>query len=70
MIRYRCPLLRVAAGHQVALLAPEALLRLGLSPAAKVLVLKGRLRRRGCGSRGRAVVLIKWRGRVRNGLAH
>jgi hypothetical protein len=40
----------------------EALLRVGLNPAAKVLDLKGRLRCRGCGRKGRAVVSIKWRG--------
>jgi hypothetical protein len=51
-----------AACHHVALLTPEALLRVGLSPAAKVLDLKGRLRCRGCGRKGRAVVSIKWRG--------
>jgi hypothetical protein len=51
-----------AACHHVALLAPEALLRVGLSPAAKVLDLKGRLRCRACRSKGRAVVSIKWRG--------
>src|SRR5271155_2356100 len=45
-----------AAYHHVALLTPEALLRVGLSPAAKVLDLKGRLRCRGCGRKGRAVV--------------
>ena len=39
-----------AACHHVALLTPEALLRLGLSAAAKVLDLKARLRCRGCGS--------------------
>ena len=50
-----------AACQHVALLTPEALLRVGLSPAAKVLDLKTRLRCRGCG-RGRAVVSIKWRG--------
>jgi hypothetical protein len=33
-----------AACNHVALLTPEALLRVGLSPAAKVLDLKGRLR--------------------------
>jgi hypothetical protein len=33
----------------------------GLSPAAKVLNLKGRFRCRGCGRKGRAVVSIKWR---------
>jgi hypothetical protein len=36
-----------AACHHVALLTPEALLRVGLSPATKVLDLKGRLRCRG-----------------------
>ena len=51
-----------AAYHQVALLTPEALLRVGLSPAAKLLDLKGRLRCRGCGRKARAVVSIKWRG--------
>jgi hypothetical protein len=48
-----------AACHHVALLRPEALLRVGLSPAAKVLDLKGRLRCRR--EEGRAVVSIKWR---------
>jgi hypothetical protein len=51
-----------AACHHVALLTPEALLRAGLSPGAKVLDLKGRLRCRGCGRKGRAVVSINWRG--------
>jgi hypothetical protein len=50
------------ARHHVALLPPEALLRAGPSPAAKVLDLKGRLRCRGCGRKGRAVVSIKCRG--------
>ena len=50
-----------AACHHVALLTPEALLRVGLSRAAKVLDLKGRFRCRGCGSKGRAVVSVKWR---------
>jgi hypothetical protein len=50
-----------AACHHVALLTPDALLRVGLSPAAKVLDLKGRFRCRGCGAKGRAVVSIKWR---------
>jgi len=54
-----------AACHHVALLPPEALLRVGLSPAAKVLDLKGRLRCRGCGRKGRAVVSIRWRGQGR-----
>jgi ribosomal protein S27E len=50
-----------AACHHVALLTPEALLRVGLSPAAKILDLEGRLRCRGCGRKGRAVVSIEWR---------
>jgi hypothetical protein len=45
----------------VALLVPEFLLRVGLSPPTKVLDLKERVRCRGCGKRGRAVVAIKWR---------
>ena len=51
-----------AACHHVALLTPEALLRGGLSPAAKVPDLKRRLRCRGCGKKGWAVVSVKWRG--------
>ena len=51
-----------AACDHVALLTPEALRKAGLSPAAKVLDLKGRLRCRGCGMKGLAVVSIKWRG--------
>jgi hypothetical protein len=51
-----------AACHHVALLTPEALLRAGLSPPTKVLDLKERLRCRGCGRKGRAMVSIKWRG--------
>ena len=51
-----------AACHHVALLTPEALLRAGLSPEVKVLDLKGRLRCRGRGGKGRAVVAVKWRG--------
>jgi hypothetical protein len=51
-----------AACHHVALLTPDALLRVGLSPAAKVLDLKGQLRCGGCGRKGRAVVSIAWRG--------
>jgi hypothetical protein len=39
-----------AACHHVALLTPEFLRRLGLSPQAKVLDLKGRVRCRGCGA--------------------
>jgi hypothetical protein len=51
-----------AACHHDALLTPEALLGAGLSPAEKVLDLKGRLRCRGCGRKGRAVVSIRWQG--------
>ncbi len=50
-----------AACQHVALLTPEFLRRLGLSPEAKVLDLKERVRCRGCGAKGRAVVSIKWR---------
>jgi ribosomal protein S27E len=49
-----------AACHHVALLTPEALLKLGLSPAVKVLDLTTRVRCRGCGAKGRAVVSVKW----------
>jgi hypothetical protein len=56
-----------AACQHVALLTPEALLRSGLSPAAKVLDLKGRLGCRACGRKGRAVGSVKWRGRSRPG---
>jgi ribosomal protein S27E len=49
-----------AACHHVALLTQGALLKLGFSPQAKVLDLKERVRCRGCGKRGRAVVSIKW----------
>jgi hypothetical protein len=49
-----------AACHHVALLTPEFLFRFGLSPHAKVLDLKWRVRCRGCGARGQAVVSIKW----------
>ena len=48
--------------EHLALLTPEALLRAGLRPTAKVLDLKGWLRCRGCGRKGRAVVSINWRG--------
>jgi hypothetical protein len=54
-----------AACHHVALLTPEALISVRLSPAAKVLDLKGRLRCCGCGRKGRAVVSVKWRGASR-----
>ena len=49
-----------AACHHVALLTPDFLRRLGLSPQAMVLDLKSRVRCRGCGARGRAVVSVKW----------
>jgi hypothetical protein len=52
---------REAPALIVTLLTPEALVRAGLSPAAKVLDLKGRFRCRGCGRKGRAVVSIKLR---------
>ena len=54
-----------AACHHVALLAAEALLKAGLTPTAKVLDLKGRLRCRGCGRKGRAVVSISWRAQAK-----
>jgi ribosomal protein S27E len=54
-----------AVCHHVALLTPEVLLRGGLSPTAKGARSQGRLRCRGCGARGRAVVSIKWQGRAR-----
>ena len=47
-----------------ALLTREALMKMGLSPAAKVLDIEGRLRCRGCGRKGRAVVSIKWRAEI------
>jgi hypothetical protein len=50
-----------AGCHHVALLTREFLARLGLSPQTKVLDLKTRVRWRGCGAKGRAVVSIKWR---------
>ena len=49
-----------AACHHIALLTPDFPLKLGLSPGAKVLDLMGRVRCRGCGARGRAVVSVKW----------
>lgn len=52
-----------AACHHVALLTPEFMRLLGLSARAKVLDLEWRVRCRGCGARGRAVVSIKWRRR-------
>ena len=49
-----------AACSHTALLAGDFLLRLGLEPRDKVLDLKGRVRCRGCGVRGRAVVSLRW----------
>jgi hypothetical protein len=49
-----------ACGH-TALLTQAFLVRLGLKPSHRVLDLKDRLRCRGCGRRGRAVLSIKWR---------
>ena len=49
-----------ATCRHVALLTPDFLLRLGLSPQTKVFDLKPRVRCRGCGARGRAVVSVKW----------
>ena len=49
-----------AACSHTALLTSAFLARLGLGPREKVLDLKGRVRCRGCGRRGRAVVSIKW----------
>jgi ribosomal protein S27E len=53
-----------ASCSHTALLAPDFLSRLGLEPRDKVLDLKARVRCRGCGARGRAVISIKWRERV------
>jgi len=50
-----------AACHHVALLTPKALLRGGLSPAAKVLELKDGSGAR-CARKERAVVSIRWGG--------
>ena len=56
LVKVDCP-----ACHHVALLTQEILLRVGLSSGAKVLDIRGRLRCRGCGRKGRAVVSVKWR---------
>ncbi len=48
-----------ACGH-TALPAPAFLNRLGASPRRKVLDLKDRVRCRGRGARGRAVVSFRW----------
>ena len=52
-----------AACHHAALLTPDLLLQLGLSPQAKVFDLKSRVRCRGCGAKGVSCVSVKW-GRV------
>jgi hypothetical protein len=49
-----------SACSHTALLAPAFLARLGLAPRQRVLDLKDRVRCRGCGLRGRAVVSVKW----------
>jgi ribosomal protein S27E len=54
-VKLECP----ACGH-TALLTSAFLARLGLEQRHRVLDLKDRVRCRGCGVRGRAVVLIKW----------
>jgi hypothetical protein len=56
-VKVDCP-----ACHHVALLTPEALLRVGLSPTAKVLDPKQRLRCRAGAVRVRVVVSVKQRG--------
>jgi hypothetical protein len=48
-----------ACSH-TALLAPAFLNRLGINPLHKVLDLQDRVRCRGCGARGRAIVSIRW----------
>ena len=49
-----------AGCSHTALLTPAFLARLGLDRRVRVLDLKNRVRCRGCGVRGRAVVSIKW----------
>jgi hypothetical protein len=51
-----------AACSHTALLTPEFMAGLGLERRQKVLDLKDRVRCRGCGVRGRAVVSVKWEG--------
>jgi rubredoxin len=48
--------------QHVALLSPGAWLKLGLSPQAKILDLKERVRCRWCGARRRAFVSVRWAG--------
>ena len=49
-----------AACSHTALLSTAFLSRLGLDPREKVRDLKNRVKCRGCGARGRAVVSIRW----------
>ena len=49
-----------AVCSHTAVLAPAFLARLGLEPRRRVLDLKNRVRCRGCGVRGRAVVSVRW----------
>jgi len=49
-----------AACSHTALLTQAFLARLGLEPRHRVLDLKDRVRCRGCGRRGSAVVSVKW----------
>jgi hypothetical protein len=49
-----------AACSHTALLTPAFLAELGLKASRRVLDLKDRVRCRGCGVRGSAVVSIKW----------
>jgi ribosomal protein S27E len=55
LVQVDCP-----ACHHVAPLTPDFLLRLGLGPQTKVLDLKSRVKCRGCGARGRALVSVRW----------
>jgi hypothetical protein len=48
-----------ACGHS-ALLSTAFLSRLGLNAQNRVVDLKNRVKCRGCGARGRAVISIKW----------
>jgi hypothetical protein len=57
-----------AACHHVALLPPEALMRVGLSTTAKVLDLKGRSVVAGAGGRGGRWFRLSGEGRGRNGV--
>ncbi len=50
-------------------LSPEFLSRLGLAPYAKVLDLQERVRCRGCGVKGRAVVSVTWGSRSLDAMA-